>query len=120
MVWRQPSSSIRARFVRRRIVLALRTVCSNEVTLMQNHATVPTENISPSAFSREATLAMGQAFDRAWHMIEMSRTAIADEYGSTPSRELLAGTIVAVATRGERDAERLCDTALATLLPARS
>jgi hypothetical protein len=86
---------------------------------MQNHATFPADNISSPAFTPEATLAMGLAFDRAWHMIEMSRTAIADEYGSIPSRELLAGTIVALATRGQRNAERLCDSALAALLPAR-
>jgi hypothetical protein len=87
---------------------------------MQNHAALPTEKKSSPAFGPEATLAMGHAFDRAWHKIEMSRTAIADEYGSIPSRELLASTIVALADRGERDPERLCDAALAVLFPVRS
>ena len=75
---------------------------------------------SPGSFAPEVTMAMGLAFDRAWRMIEVSHHSILDEYGTIPSRELLASEIVELARDGERNPDRLRDRALAALLPPKS
>jgi hypothetical protein len=68
-------------------------------------------------FNPETTMAMGLAFERAWQMIQISREPILAEYGSLPRPEELARVILDLARQGEHNPDRLCDRALATLLP---
>ncbi len=62
-------------------------------------------SIRGASFDDAATLAMGEAFDRACMSLRRFRTLIT-------ARELIAKRIIAAAKNGERDPTRLCQQAL--------
>jgi hypothetical protein len=60
------------------------------------------------AFDPETVRMLGVAFDKAIHGLH-------DQGQPEIVREIVAKRIIALATRGERDPDRLCDSALAAL-----
>lgn len=68
--------------------------------------------IQEADFDPDATDAMGEAFD-------MACAAVADD-GNELLREVIAKCILSYAQQGERDPNRLCEAALATVGSGRS
>jgi hypothetical protein len=66
-------------------------------------------------FDSETTHLLGQAFDAAWKRAEASG-ALSDESSTTITRIRLAKRIVELARRGERDHDRLVESALTHVL----
>jgi hypothetical protein len=62
-------------------------------------------SIRGASFDDAATLAMGEAFDRACVSFPRFRTSV-------PVRELVARRIIEAAKNGERDPARLCEQSL--------
>ena len=66
-------------------------------------------------FDVEATRAMGAAFDGAWTDLEASGNIFSSQFPADRAREVIAKRIIYMAQRGERDADRLSEDALAYL-----
>jgi hypothetical protein len=66
-------------------------------------------------FDPEATHAMGAAFDSAWHDLTASGDIFSSQFPAHRAREKIAKRIIDMAQRGERDADRLGEDALAYL-----
>jgi hypothetical protein len=71
--------------------------------------------LSPSSFDPEMTDILASAFDIAWQRIQDSGSPLAVDEAATATREALARIIIAVAQAGERDKNRLIESALAQL-----
>ena len=66
-------------------------------------------------FDPETMKSLTAAFDTAWQILKTSGSALAADYQSASTRELLAKHIIEMANQGERDPLRLIDGALAHL-----
>ena len=64
------------------------------------------------AFDPEMTLLLGSTFDAAWKSVEASDSRPTDKARATSMRELLAKLIIAMVEQGERDPNRLVESAL--------
>jgi hypothetical protein len=62
---------------------------------------------SGATFDSQTTLSMNEAFESAWRVIQYA--------GLNIGQEVLASKIIAIAGRGERDAERIRDAAFREL-----
>src|SRR5262245_33496786 len=83
---------------------------------------VPAANLKPmgsllanKAFDAETTQVLGSAFDTAWERVEATNILPTDKRQVASTRELLAKFIIAKAEQGEKDPNRLIETALLRL-----
>jgi hypothetical protein len=67
-----------------------------------------------ASFDSEVTRLLGTAFEAAWERLKTSGT-LADQSQAPLARELLAKRIIDVAKRGERNQDRLVESALVHL-----
>jgi hypothetical protein len=67
------------------------------------------------AFNSEVTRLLGSAFEDAWQQLAQSEAALADGRRAASIRELLAKRIIELGRHGERNHDRLVETALAAL-----
>jgi hypothetical protein len=77
--------------------------------------------LAQSSFDPEMTDILASAFDVAWERVKSSGSPLAADEAAAATRESLARTIIAAAQAGERDKNRLVETALSNLTgdPAR-
>jgi hypothetical protein len=68
--------------------------------------------LSKTSFDPEMTDILASAFDVAWERIRNSGSPLAAEEAAAATRETLAKTIIAAAQAGERDKNRLVESAL--------
>jgi hypothetical protein len=71
--------------------------------------------LSKTSFDPEMTDILASAFDVAWERIRNSGSPLAAEEAAAATRETLAKTIIAAAQAGERDKNRLVESALSRL-----
>jgi len=71
--------------------------------------------ISQSSFDPEMTEVLTAAFDAAWQRIKSSGNPLAAGDAAAATRETLAKNIIAAAQAGERDQNRLVESALSRL-----
>jgi hypothetical protein len=104
-------------------------VCSHcdglqtEIDPHENLKLVPLkENVMPmdsllanKAFDAETTRLLGSTFDAAWERVEASDSLPTDKRQVASMRELLAKFIIRMVEQGERDSNRLIETALVRL-----
>jgi hypothetical protein len=72
-------------------------------------------HLSHETFDPEMTAVLAAAFDTAWERIKRSGSPLAMEAVASTTRDLLAKHIFEAAQAGERDHNRLVDTALSRL-----
>ena len=98
------------------------------LTYVCNHCDgVQTEIVAPAnlkpmgwllankAFDAETTHVLGSAFDAAWEQVEATNILPTDKRQVAAMRELLGKFIIAKAEQGEKDTQRLIETALLRL-----
>jgi hypothetical protein len=68
--------------------------------------------LSDAAFDSETTELLGAAFEAAWEKVNAAGSALAEESEAALTRELLAKRIIELAKRGERNPDRLVESAL--------
>jgi len=68
--------------------------------------------LSDAAFDSEDTELLGAAFEAAWEKLTTAGSALAEDSQAALTRELLAKRIIELAKRGERDPDRLVESAL--------
>ena len=66
-------------------------------------------------FDPETVSILGTAFNHAWRNAESRNGSWTDEQAANLAREILAANIIGAAKEGERDVNRLVDSALAAL-----
>jgi hypothetical protein len=71
--------------------------------------------ISQSSFDPEMTDILTSAFDTAWQRLKSSGNPLAADDAAAATRETLAKNIIAAAQAGERDQNRLVESALSRL-----
>jgi hypothetical protein len=71
--------------------------------------------LSKTSFDPEITDILASAFDVAWQRIQNSGSPLAADDAAAATRETLAKTIIAAAQAGERDKNRLVESALSGL-----
>jgi hypothetical protein len=71
--------------------------------------------LSKTSFDPELTDILASAFDVAWERIRNSGSPLAAEEAAAATRKTLAKTIIAAAQAGERDKNRLVESALSQL-----
>src|SRR5262249_10508606 len=67
---------------------------------------------SDAAFDSETTELLGAAFEAAWEKVNAAGIALAEGSEAALTREALAKRIIELAKRGERDPDRLVESAL--------
>jgi hypothetical protein len=72
--------------------------------------------LSKTSFDPEMTDILASAFDVAWQRLQNSGSPLAAEDAAVATREALAKTIIASAQSGERDKNRLVESALSRLV----
>jgi len=65
-----------------------------------------------AGFDAETTRLLGQAFDSAWETLTKAGGPLVNEDHATSTRTLLASHMIEMASRGEKDLDRLIDGAL--------
>jgi uncharacterized protein with NRDE domain len=75
---------------------------------------------SNAAFDSEATQLLGAAFEAAWQKVKSTSSALAEGSEAALTRELLAKRIIELAKRGERNPDRLVESALDHLARSRA
>jgi hypothetical protein len=68
--------------------------------------------LSDAAFDSETTELLGAAFEAAWEKVNAAGSALAEGPEAASTRELLARRIIELAKRGERNLDRLVESAL--------
>jgi len=68
--------------------------------------------LSDAAFDSETTELLGAAFEAAWEKVNAAGIALAEGSEAALTREALAKRIIELAKRGERDPDRLVESAL--------
>jgi hypothetical protein len=68
--------------------------------------------LSDAAFDSETTELLGAAFEAAWEKVNAAGSALAEGPEAASTRELLAKRIIELAKRGERNLDRLVESAL--------
>ena len=68
--------------------------------------------LSDAAFDSETTELLGAAFEAAWEKVNAAGSALAKGSEAALTRELLAKRIIELAKRGERNFDRLVESAL--------
>jgi hypothetical protein len=68
--------------------------------------------LSDAAFDSETTELLGAAFEAAWEKVNAAGSALAEGPEAALTRELLAKRIIELAKRGERNLDRLVESAL--------
>jgi hypothetical protein len=68
--------------------------------------------LAKAAFDSEDTEVLGAAFEAAWEKLNAAGSALAEGSDAALTRELLAKRIIELAKRGERDPDRLVESAL--------
>jgi hypothetical protein len=76
--------------------------------------------LSDAAFDSETTQLLGAAFEDAWEDVKSSGSALAEGAEAALTRELLAKRIIELAKRGERNPDRLVESALDHLAKSRA
>jgi uncharacterized protein with NRDE domain len=76
--------------------------------------------LSNAAFDSETTQLLGAAFEAAWEKVKTSGSTLAEESEAASTRELLAKRIIEMAKRGERNPNRLVESALDHLVKSRA
>ena len=76
--------------------------------------------LSNAAFDSKDTDLLGAAFESAWEKLNTAGSALAEGSEVTLTRELLAKRIIELAKRGERDPDRLVESALDYLAKSRA
>jgi hypothetical protein len=71
--------------------------------------------LSQTSFDPQITDILASAFDIAWQRIQNSGSPLVTGDAAAATRETLARTIIAVAQTGERDKNRLVESALSRL-----
>jgi hypothetical protein len=71
--------------------------------------------LSQSSFDPEITEILTSAFDIAWQRVQNSGSPLAMDEIASVTRETLARKIIATAQTGERDRNRLVESALSSL-----
>ena len=71
--------------------------------------------LAHKAFDAETTRVLGSAFDAAWEKVEAVNILPTDKRQVASMRELLAKFLIAKAEQGEKNPERLIETALLRL-----
>ena len=71
--------------------------------------------LAHKAFDAETTRVLGSAFDAAWEKVEAANILPTDKRQVASMRELLAKFLIAKAEQGEKNPERLIETALLRL-----
>jgi hypothetical protein len=75
--------------------------------------------LSKTSFDPELTAVLASAFDIAWQRVQKSGSPLASAEAAAATREMMAKKIIAAAQSGERDENRLVESALSSLtLPA--
>jgi hypothetical protein len=75
---------------------------------------------SNAAFDSETTELLGAAFEAAWEKLKTSGSTLAEGSEAAVTRELLAKRIIEMAKRGERNRNRLVESALDHLAKSRA
>lgn len=73
--------------------------------------------LSNSSFDPEMTDILASAFDTAWQRVQSSGSPLGLDEAAPVTRETLARKIIAAAQSGERNKNRLVESALASLAP---
>jgi hypothetical protein len=76
--------------------------------------------LSDAAFDSETTQLLGAAFEDAWEDVKTSGSALAEGAEAASTRALLAKRIIELAKRGERNPDRLVESALDHLARSRA
>jgi hypothetical protein len=76
--------------------------------------------LSDAAFDSETTQLLGAAFEDAWEDVKSSGSGLAEGSEAALTRELLAKRIIELAQRGERNPDRLVESALDHLAKSRA
>ena len=76
--------------------------------------------LSNAAFDSETTQLLGAAFEAAWEKVKTAGSTLAEESEAASTRELLAKRIIEMAKRGERNPNRLVESALDHLVKSRA
>jgi hypothetical protein len=76
--------------------------------------------LSNAAFDDETTQLLGLAFEAAWEKVKTSGSTLAEESEAASTRELLAKRIIEMVKRGERNPNRLVESALDHLVKSRA
>jgi hypothetical protein len=76
--------------------------------------------LSKAAFDSEDTEVLSAAFEAAWEKLNAAGGALAEGSEAALTRELLAKRIIELAKRGERDPDRLVESALDHLAKSRA
>jgi hypothetical protein len=76
--------------------------------------------LSNAAFDSEDTELLGAAFEAAWEKLNTAGSALAEGSEAALTRELLAKRIIELAKRGERNPDRLVESALDHLARSRA
>jgi hypothetical protein len=71
--------------------------------------------LAKSSFNPELTEVLAAAFDTAWQRVKESGSPLAADEVAAATRETIAKNIIAGARTGERDKNRLIESALAGL-----
>jgi hypothetical protein len=71
--------------------------------------------LSKTSFDPAITDILASAFDVAWERLQNSGSPLAAEESAAATRETLAKNIIAAAQTGERDKNRLVESALSRL-----
>ena len=75
---------------------------------------------SNAAFDSETTELLGAAFEAAWQKLNAAGGTLAEGSEAALTRELLAKRIIEMAKRGERNPDRLVESALDHLAKSRA
>ena len=78
------------------------------------------ELLSSAAFDSGDTELLGAAFEAAWEKLNTAGSALAEGSEAALTRELLAKRIIELAKRGERDPDRLVESAVDHLARSRA
>jgi hypothetical protein len=76
--------------------------------------------LSNAAFDSEDTELLGAAFEAAWEKLNTADSALAEGADAALIRKLLAKRIIELAKRGERDPDRLVESALDHLVKSQA
>jgi hypothetical protein len=76
--------------------------------------------LSNAAFDSETTELLGAAFEAAWEKVKTAGSTLAEEPQAALTRELLAKRIIEMAKRGERNRNRLVESALDHLVKSQA
>jgi hypothetical protein len=71
--------------------------------------------LAKSAFDPEMIEVLASAFDIAWQRVKDSGSPLASDEAAAMTRETMAKNIIAAARTGERDKNRLIESALLSL-----